>query len=556
MIQPSIANANRVIFCLIGICIIIYILGWFIPLMEIDAAQYANISREMLRNKQFLQVHDLGRDYLDKPPMLFWLSALSMKIFGVSDFSYRLPSFFFAVLAIYSTYRFSLLFYKQEIAMLSALVLASCQAMFLITHDVKTDTMLMGWVMWSIWQLAAWFKNEKWENLILASVAIAGGLLTKGPIAMMIPIFVFLPHFILKRTFGQFFRWEYLVMLLIIAVLLIPMSWGLYEQFDRHPEKTMYGRQAVSGLRFFFWTQSFGRITGESTWHENDSFFFLFENMLWGFLPWILFFIIGICSEIRDLIKKKFLIGRNEEWICAGGFLVTYSALGMSKAQLPHYIYVVFPLAAIITAKWIYKLLSSPRLKKWINPLFIIHSVVFSLLWIALLLILIFVFPSSHHIPVFLWALSGISLIAVIASKRFALAPVIMLCAGSSMLINIFLDAFFYPRLLEYQTSIPVSRLIREQHLPVNRFYIYRLSEERSLHFYADHYFVHVDRVDSLKNGDYILTTKEGYDSVDHNRFKIIYAGEAFHVSMLTLPFLNPATRKSETTPYFVLEKN
>ena len=66
-----------------------------IPLMDIDAAQYASISREMLERNSFLQIYDLGKDYLDKPPMLFWLSALSMKIFGISDWAYRLPSFIF-----------------------------------------------------------------------------------------------------------------------------------------------------------------------------------------------------------------------------------------------------------------------------------------------------------------------------------------------------------------------------------------------------------------------------------------------------------------------------
>ena len=66
-----------------------------IPLMDIDASQYASISREMLERNSFLQVFDLGKDYLDKPPMLFWLSALSMKIFGVYDWAYRIPSLIF-----------------------------------------------------------------------------------------------------------------------------------------------------------------------------------------------------------------------------------------------------------------------------------------------------------------------------------------------------------------------------------------------------------------------------------------------------------------------------
>ncbi|MEJ7588240.1 MAG: glycosyltransferase family 39 protein [Ferruginibacter sp.] len=190
---------KKAIFQISGLCLLTYLLGIFcVPLMDIDATQYASMSREMLLSGNYLQLYDLGKDYLDKPPMLFWLSSLSLRIFGIHDWAYRLPSFIFSLLAIYSTYRLALLFYKKEIALLSMVILASCQAMFLINHDVRTDTMLLGWVACSIWQLAAWYQLGKWKNLLLSAIAIAGGMMTKGPLALMIPVFAFAPHFILK----------------------------------------------------------------------------------------------------------------------------------------------------------------------------------------------------------------------------------------------------------------------------------------------------------------------------------------------------------------------
>ena len=104
-------NTATIVFFLCGIT---YLLGVFlIPLMDIDAAQYASISREMLERKSYLQFFDLGQDYLDKPPMLFWISGLFMKIMGIHDWAYRLPSFLFAWLSVYSTYRLAILFYKN-----------------------------------------------------------------------------------------------------------------------------------------------------------------------------------------------------------------------------------------------------------------------------------------------------------------------------------------------------------------------------------------------------------------------------------------------------------
>src|SRR5450432_872683 len=194
---------KHVVLQILTLCLLTYLLGiFFIPLMDIDATQYASMSREMLLNGNYLQLHDLGNDYLDKPPMLFWLSSASLHLFGIHDWAYRLPSFLFSLLAVYSTYRLALLFYKKEIALLSALVLASCQAMFLINHDVRTDTMLMGWVACSTWQLAEWYQYYKWKNLLIAAFTIAGGMMTKGPLALMIPVFAFVPHFILRRNWA------------------------------------------------------------------------------------------------------------------------------------------------------------------------------------------------------------------------------------------------------------------------------------------------------------------------------------------------------------------
>jgi 4-amino-4-deoxy-L-arabinose transferase-like glycosyltransferase len=538
------------------VCIFVYLLGaWMVPLMEIDAAQYANISREMLSNHHFLQVFDRGKDYLDKPPMLFWLSAMSMWIFGISDFAYRIPSILFALIAIYSTYKFCLLYYSREIAQLSALVLASCQALFLISHDVRTDTMLMGWVILSIWQLADWYMHGRWRSFFLAAFAIAGGMMTKGPIALMVPCFCFLPHFLLQRSFKQLFRWQYLLLLLIIGLLLIPMDIGLYQQFDLHPEKILYGQQKTSGLRFFYWTQSFGRITGESTWHENASFFFLFQNMLWSFLPWIIFFLIGFTAEIVRLFKQKLRITQQDEWISTGGFLLTYCALATSHYQLPHYIFVVFPLAAVVTGKFLFELLCSDNWLKWRTPLFVFHSIVFLLLFLALLALLYWPFQSISKWVV-IAALIFLGLLIVMIIKGTLAQPNILLISVFTIIVlNIFLDAFIYPALLQYQQSIRVASIIRDQKLPKEHFFIYHTEQERSLQFYTNASFVQLDNEDSLQHGDYILTSAKQWDGMNKGLYRIIYCGEGFHVSTLSLNFLNPAKRKNEVAIYYILRK-
>ncbi|MDE3212203.1 MAG: glycosyltransferase family 39 protein [Bacteroidota bacterium] len=545
----------RAIKWLIFACVLAWLFGWRIPLMEIDAVQYANISREMLLGKHFIQIYDQGKDYLDKPPMLFWLSSLSMYLWGISDAAYRLPSFLFAILTVYSTYRFTLIFYKKEIAWISALVLAGSQAMFLINHDVRTDTMLMGWVMLGIWQLAAWFQSKKWSHFFIAVLAIAGGLMTKGPIALMVPVFAFSPHFILKRDFKKFFHWEYLLALVIIGILLIPMDIGLYRQFDLHPEKILYGRTGTSGLKFFYWTQSFGRITGSSTWHENDSFFFLFSNLLWGFLPWTLFFIGGLISELIQIIRKRFRISADEEWISTGGFVVTYCALAISHYQLPHYIYVVLPLAAIITGKWIYLLLYSERLSSWKKPLFITHAIIYGFLAMVVFILIEWPFPPHTLVLPGLLIAAILWIIVTLVRRWIPLPNLLVMAVLTTLLINIFLDNGFYPPLLKYQLGNQVSTLIAKKHLDKNQFYVYHIDHLRSLDFYSNHSFTETDSPDTLRQNDYILTNQSGYDSLPKAPYEVAFSGYSYHVSILKIGFLNPATRLANSEPYYILRK-
>jgi 4-amino-4-deoxy-L-arabinose transferase-like glycosyltransferase len=533
---------------MIGACVLVYLFGWHFPLMEIDAVQYANISREMLRSGSYLELFDRGKDYLDKPPMLFWLGALSMKLFGVSDAAYRFPSYLFALLSIYSTYRLAVLFYKKEVAVLSALALASCQALFLINHDVRTDTMLMGWVTLTLWQLAAWYRTQSWGNLLLAAVALAGGMMTKGPIALMVPVFCFVPHFLLRKEYRNFFRWQYLLLLAVTGVLLIPMCIGLYRQYDLHPGKVIDGLTIHSGLRFFFWTQSFGRITGESQWHENDSFFFLFQNMLWSFLPWVVFFVIGLVRNIRSL--------RQEEWISTGGFLLTYCALGLSHYQLPHYIFVVFPLAAIITGKALYAFGCALPPMRARRPLFAGHVVLFSLLWIALIVLMIFPFPSVHGNWLGVGAVvAAIGWVWLLVRWKGRYARLILLGVYTMVFINLFLDLGFYPRLLEYQLHAVVIKGMRHDQIAPEQLFIYAMDEERALDLYTDHLYKHVDDPTTAEPGTYILTNQKGLDSLGaHPGLDLVYRGGYYHVSTLDLGFLNPATREKELTPVYILK--
>ena len=346
--------------------LVVYIAGMFIDVMEIDAAQYAAMSREMLDTHNYLEIYDRGVNYLDKPPLLFWLSVLSFKLFGVSNFSYKLPSVLFSLLALLSTYKLGKALHNEKTGFYSALILSSCQAYFLINHDIRTDTILAACTIFSIWQLYLFIQNNRFSNLFLGALGIGGAMLTKGPIGIMVPALALGFHLIVRREWKVIFNWRWLLILPLVLIFLSPMLVGLYRQYDLHPGKLIQGVPIQSGLQFYFWTQSFGRITGESVWKDDTTSLFFTHTFLWAFLPWCLLFLAGFYTDTKKLIVSRFKLLNHEEALTWGGFLFPFLAFSLSHYKLPHYIFVVFPLAAIITGKYVENLFKA-RNASWIN---------------------------------------------------------------------------------------------------------------------------------------------------------------------------------------------
>jgi 4-amino-4-deoxy-L-arabinose transferase-like glycosyltransferase len=549
---------NKNIFWLLLTALLgVQLVGVFcIPLMDIDAAQYASISREMLERNSFLQIYDLGKDYLDKPPMLFWLSALSMKIFGIYDWSYRLPSFIFLILALYATFKFAQLKYNQIIAQLAVLILASCQAFFLIAHDVRTDTMLMGWVALSIWLIAKWTSSNNLKDFVWAMVSIAGGMMTKGPIALVVPVLAFAPQWFFEKKWAYFFKPIYLLGILIIGILLIPMSWGLYQQYDLQPGKLINHIPIQSGLRFYYWTQSFGRYTGENYYHEMSYPTFLLENMLWSFLPWIFIFIWAFIAKCIKIFKEG-LFNVQTERISFFGFLLTYLVLSRSQAQLPHYIFVVFPLAAILTAAHMGALLEkADRLNKWIKWFFGFHLFIFLILLVAMGLIASIPFGKIGVLGGLIISATFITMIKIGFSKQFFFQRWINLGLVLMIGLNLILNSFFYPHLLQYQWGNELAMHAKQKQWDIKKASLYKMPNSNAFHFYGQHIFPVIKDSSLLKEGQWIVVEAKPAQQVliDFPNSTILYQGNRFHVTLLTLEFLNPKSREKELTPYVLME--
>ncbi len=520
--------SNTSFYLCLGAIAVVCLTASGLTVMDPDAAQYAEISREMLLSNNPLQVFCLGKPYLDKPPLLFWLTAMSYKIFGVGNIAYRLPSLFFAAITVLSTYRFSKLFYSEHIARMATLMLASTYAFFMLTNDVRTDTLLVGSVMFSVWQLTSYLQNRKMIHLALGAVGVSLAMLAKGPIGFLIPVYALFPYLLFKKEWKKIFDWQYGIAVVIIALLLFPMCLGLYQQ---------YGKE---GLLFYFWTQSFGRITGENIWNNNPDPIFLIHTTLWAFLPWSLFLFAGLFLRIKAFVIAKEKSSTSEN-ITTFGFMFTLISMMLSKYQLPHYIFVVYPLGAVIAADAFAKLAT----KRWTR--FLQFSLLVAV-WVLLLLVNVYLFPAK----IVLLLVLGICLLYTMflfhSTKDMLLVSLATILSG-----NLLMNLNFYPQLQRYQPSEEIGTYLYRQHIPREKLQVHFSCFSFALAFYYQNI------TEGCLNREELETafdkTKEIYLLVDEAHYneltaqakwesEVLKTYYKYGITQLSLPFLNPNTRE------------
>lgn len=537
----------------------VLIRGLFIDVMDVDAAQYASISMEMLHNGSWLQVQHRGADYLDKPPLLFWLSAASFAVMGVSNWAYKLPSLLGALAGVWAVYRFSLLFYGQKTARQAAFLLASALGLIIICNDVRTDTLLLGATTCAIWLLAEYLQSNRWRYLLGGFFCIGLAMLAKGPIGLVVPGFAVGTHLLLNGRWRDIFRWQWLAGLAVTALVLAPMCWGLWQQFDLHPEKAINGRTGVSGLYFFFWEQSFGRVTGENVWRNDTSAFYFLHVYLWAFLPWCLLLPGGLLTRIRQAWQQRQETSRQETY-SLGAFVLSFVALSMSQYKLPHYIFITLPWAAVLVAQNLHRMETVARRRRWQwTGLYIAVA-------IGLILAFLlpgFVFPTAN---VLVWGV----LLGATGALVFRLVknPVpgdsdVLVQRGiwAAVIIGFVLNFHFYPHLLPFQVAKSVAQYAKDKGIPPAKMAYFHCGSH-ALDFYNGDYLEDYEshalmREEARRNGAFWVQADEagkGELEIAGVPFAVENTFHHFQVALLKPAFLNPARRASTLETVYLLK--
>jgi 4-amino-4-deoxy-L-arabinose transferase-like glycosyltransferase len=519
---------------------LVYIAGLFVPLMDNDSGHHADIALRMFLTGDYITLYDHRGDYIDKPHFLFWTSALSYHIFGVTSFAYRFPSFLFTIIGTYSIFRLGKELYGHEIGKLSALLAASSFCYILANNDVRMDAILTAAIAFATWQLVAYVHHRKFIFLMGAALGMAVGFCTKGHVGLVTPVAGIFFYILYKKNWKLLFDWHWLIVIFFFAVFISPVVYCYYLQFNLHPEKISQGIKGVNGVKYILWSHSFDRIKGHERFGavgKEDHFFFL-HTFLWTFAPWCFVAFVALFIRLKNFFKAK------EEWLSTGVFVMLAALISFSNFKLPHYLPILAPATALIVA---HLFVSRWKDEQWKKAFYIIQISASVLLLAAAALVNVWAFPVKNT-----FVLIGlIFFLAVVfyflLSKMYSnIQKAITVSVASIALFFFLLNTNFYPQLLTYQGGKPLADITRGVADPKD-VYFWKNTFSSTYSFYsASNRQVYDDSLKQTGKTFWLIYERSQQAEIDSLSLELgkTFSVQDYEITRLKNKFVDPATRK------------
>jgi 4-amino-4-deoxy-L-arabinose transferase-like glycosyltransferase len=512
--------------------------GLLLPVMEPDGALYATISKTMVLSGDYINLKVQGKDWLDKPHFPFWITALSFRFFGMNAFAYKLPAFLFWLSGAYFIFAWTKKLYNVQSARLAVLIYLAVEHLLISNNDVRAEPYLTGLIVAASYFYYRSYKENKWIFIIPGSLFLAAAVMTKGIFIAIIVASGFIAEWIFKKKWSEFRNPRWWLAIFLLLLFITPELFCLYIQFDRHPEKFIYGHTQVSGIRFFFWDSQFGRFLNTGPIRGEGDLLFYTHTLIWSFLPWTVFVILLIVSRIKNFRQST---DSGTDYICPVTFVTGFIIFSLSQFQLPHYLNILYPFLSIMVSYFLINL-NVPVYHKTISYTQNILYVLFFSFCIILA-----IFFGLH--PLFLICLALLTVALVV--YRFFPGNLLVNIFGRSFLavliVSLFMNFLVYPEIFNYQSGMKAASFLKKNNQSEPVYTFSELIPEFAFEFYSAQpvYFIKQSELYTLKGNIRVFAPKIKIDSLRNEGFIIqdTLSFPHFHISKLNGTFLDSRTR-------------
>jgi len=268
-------RAWSIVLCVAYLAIYLAPLG-IRPLSSPDEVRYGAISHEMIAAGDWVSPRFNGVRYFEKPILGYWLNSLSMTALGESPFALRLPTALAAGLTALIVALLAARFADRRTALVAAGIYLSTFLVLgvgtLAVFDMFLTLFLTAALASYLVALSASPGRTRNQWLLVCGAACGAAFLTKGFLALAIPVVVAAPFLLLQRRWRDLMTTPWLP---IVAAAIVVAPWGLWIHL-REPDFWHY----------FFWIEHIQRFLGDNAQHaESFWYYFLYAPLV--ALPWI-----------------------------------------------------------------------------------------------------------------------------------------------------------------------------------------------------------------------------------------------------------------------------
>ncbi len=437
-------------------CIVLYLgFHWLRPLANPDEGRYSEIPYEMVQSGDWVTPRLNGVPYFYKPPLFYWMQAVSIELFGIGRTSLRLANSMMAIFTIMFTYAAARLLYNsRRTALFSAAVLATSIIFFAMGQIATLDMTLSAFLSAGLFSILLGFEASSarvrgvW--FFAAFVFMALALMTKGLIGVVIPGAVVFIYWILTGIARPFKRvvWSDVLWcaLGIAAFAAITVPWHVLVSAANPPFEGSEGlfSQNHHGQGFFWYYfvhEHFLRYVDVETSMRGQPWYFFILCLLAGFLPWTLILYQSVSSAASGGWRN--MRGGNPKalYLCVWiAFVLVFFSI--SKSKLIPYIIPVFPALAVLAGAYLSKLWKDP-VRSSLRPTVLCFSV-FGLVLAVVPPVVYYILSAKEKLEqpssAVFWALSALLLVSASLAGFFALkgkprAGLITVLAASALFL-------------------------------------------------------------------------------------------------------------------------
>ncbi len=336
----------------VAICLSIHIGSY--PLYDADEGRNGEVGREMAATNDYVMPRLDGMPYLDKPIVYFAAEAAAMEILGPTELAARLPALLFTFATALLLMWFARRVWGTEEALVAAIAFLSMPLVLAFSRTVIFDSALSFFIVLAI--MAFYFaveaklvipsvsegsgrvEGERTETAgaalppgslaplgmtgwtVLAWAAIGFGVLTKGPVAIALPLIVAIPYAVRRKAFRALWSWWGL---LVFAIVIAPWVWAI-------------SVAVPDFLQYVLVTETVERLATKALKRTGAPWYFV-PYLIGGAVPWSIVAFFAWRKARRDHSMLYVAL-----WI-----VVPFLFFSLSQSKRPQYIVPLMPAIAL-----------------------------------------------------------------------------------------------------------------------------------------------------------------------------------------------------------------